>query len=175
MERTRHAGECEPEAEKDRANGWAALYRDHAPWLARRVAASRPPPGLEAEDVVQEAYLRATRYPTDQVGRHPRALLLTIAVNVIRDFARKGRLPLEPANDRGEDRALAQLPDQEYALELKQIIVALPDDLRDVFVLSRFTPMTYVQIARHLGLTEKAVEWRLSKALALCAKRLRDE
>ena len=64
--------------------------------------------------------------------------------------------------------------DQEVMLTLKQIVLGLPERYRDVFVLSRFQGFSYEEVAAELGLTVKAVEYRMSRALALCAKALGD-
>lgn len=44
-------------------------------------------------------------------------------------------------------------------------IVALPTELRDVFVLNRMTGMTYDEISSHLGIDPEAVQTRLAAAL----------
>jgi RNA polymerase sigma-70 factor (ECF subfamily) len=49
----------------------------------------------------------------------------------------------------------------------------LPENLRDVFVLSRFSGMTNQDIAIHCGVSVKTVEWRMTRALAHIAEGLR--
>jgi len=128
--------------------------------------------------VVQETYVRVAPYQAAGVIRHPRAFLLRVASNITRDHLRleKRRLaasgavvPAEPLVAGGHQAA-----EQMAALQLKEIILALPAPYRDVFVLSRFGGLTYEEIAHHCGLSVKTVEWRMKKALAFCARRLLD-
>lgn len=46
-------------------------------------------------------------------------------------------------------------------------IAALPDDCRECYLMNREEDMTYKQIAARLGISEKTVEKRMSKALKL--------
>ena len=59
-------------------------------------------------------------------------------------------------------------------LVVKETILSIPEPYRDVFVLSRFDGLTYEEIAARCGLSVKSVEWRLSKAVSHCLKRIQD-
>jgi RNA polymerase sigma-70 factor (ECF subfamily) len=156
-----------------------ALYRRYADWLSGALRRRFGPAiAAIAEDIVQETYIRAVPYQAAGGIRHPRAFLMRVASNITRDHLRRER--------RGQTASAAaligaeataevhQTSEQMAALQLKQTILALPDPYRDVFVLSRFGGLTYDEIAHHCGLSVKTVEWRMKKALALCAQRLQD-
>ena len=155
-----------------------ALYRRYAAWL-RRILRRRFGDALaaDAEDLVQEAYLRLAPLEAAGVVRHPRALLLQVATNLARDQLRRvargggATARIEDVTETDEHGALA---DQDAALLLKQVVAALPPPLKDVFVLSRFAGMTNQDIADRCGLAVKTVEWRMTRALALIALQLRD-
>lgn len=68
---------------------------------------------------------------------------------------------------------MALEPTQHAAVQIQEIVLALPQPLRDVFVLSRFGGLTNNQIAEQLDISPKTVEWRMTKALAQCAAELR--
>lgn len=148
----------------------AELYRRYSGWL--RASLRRRVGAQDAEDLVQEAYLRVARHHPGDV-RHPKALLFRIAVNLAVDAqrrARTARIALEASTGIDEQ---SDAPRQAQALLLKQVILSLPDPLREVFVLSRFGGLTYEQIGERLGVSVKTVEWRMSRALAHCAAQLR--
>lgn len=145
-------------------------YRQHAPWL-RAVARHRTGSHDVAEDLVQEAYLRAARYSTAQRS-NPRSLLVCILSNLIKDRFRskaRERVGLAKLSVR-PDSIEGQHPQQEELLSLRNAILGMPDPLRQVFLLARFTPATQTEIAKRLNISVKTVEWRLAKALDYCAR-----
>ena len=105
-------------------------------------------------------------------------MLSRIALNLFRDRRRRetvrkahaAGLSLVPASA----PAVTAMAEQEMALEIERLIVEMTVAWRDVFVLSRFRHMSNQNIADHLGLSIKTVEWRMSKALDYCVRRLRD-
>lgn len=155
--------------------GLGKIFAAQAKWIRRRLAASV---GRDAsEDVTQEAFLRVVASQTLGEARHPKALLLTVANNLVRDEyrhqARRGgaHLAYQPGLEDGEPWSH---PDQETTLLLQQVILSLPPIYRDTFILNRFGGLSYQQIAVHFGITAKTVEYRMSRALALCQAALRD-
>lgn len=158
--------------------GLDGLYRRYAGWLGGVLRRQLGAQSGAAEDLVQETYLRAARVEIDHGGNRPKALLRQIAINLARDHMRRHviRGGLHIGGDEAERafERMAHAPDQEQQLMLKQVVLGLPAIYRDVFLLSRFTDMTYDEIARHLGISVKTVEWRMSKALALCEVQIRD-
>lgn len=78
--------------------------------------------------------------------RHPRAFLLRIAMNVVRDESRRRK-------KRGTSETFTEAADpgeaagQMEALMLKQAVSTMPALYREIFVLSRFAGMSYPEIA----------------------------
>lgn len=144
----------------------------HAAWLKRFVVARFPT--LPPDDVVQEVFLRASGRDNLVEVHQPRALLATIALGIgrdqwrrksVREAAQPHLVSISPAHTEA---------DQEELVFLKQLVTSLPADCREIFVLQRLYGLTYDQIARQTGLSLKAVEGRMSKALAICARKLAD-
>jgi RNA polymerase sigma factor (sigma-70 family) len=165
----------DPRARGEHRLALGMLYRRYAGWLRRTL---RRRYGQEAaDDLVQETYLRLAGAMTRQPILYPKALLSSVASNLARDQGRRSlvasRAAAVFANDRAAGDAAAAADQVELVL-YKQILALMPDVYRDVYVLSRFAGLTYGQIAAHFGVTVKVVEWRMSQALAHCAKHLRD-
>lgn len=167
------AEECDDQAARDATID--RLYRRYAGWLGRVLASRLRATPVEIDDLVQDTYIRAARYTPEDASRQPKALLLKIAVNLARDHMRRNvvRGGLDRA-DPDETEMLAVAADQHQIAQLKEVILALPPIFRDVFVLHRFTGLTYEEIASHVGISVKTVEWRMSRALAMCVERLKD-
>lgn len=160
----------EAEAQLDR------LYRLHGAWLRRAI--SRRFGRWAADDLAQETFMRVRTYARETAILHPKALLLTIARNAWRDQQRAAShrpCSLQSGDQAGPEGPMIRLTEQEAALALKDTILHLPPKLRDVFLLSRLGGLTYEEIAMRCGISRKAVEWRMSKALAICAARMQDD
>ena len=133
------------------------LYR-FAFWLARDRAV--------AEDVVQEALLRAWR-SRDTLGEAGAAKpwLLTI---VRREHARlheRKRHDTVPVDElvKSESAELAATAEQETT-DVRRAILALEDDYREPLVLQVLMGLSTQEIAAQLGLTQAAVLTRLFRA-----------
>jgi RNA polymerase sigma-70 factor (ECF subfamily) len=141
----------------------ARIYREHRTWL---IAFLRHRFGAaDAEDLAQETYARAVSAGVEL--RNPKAFLARVALNAARDQARRrAARPLLVAE--GELLVVPDPASQAEALQLKQVILALPPKLQEVFLLSRFGGLTYEEIAHRCGISVKTVEARMTKALAMC-------
>jgi RNA polymerase sigma-70 factor (ECF subfamily) len=130
----------------------------------------------DAEDIVQEAYVRLIRYRVDNVVEKPEAFLMTVALNLSRDASREyARHGMEVCLD---DVAVVDtaptLEDALFARErhrhLLECIGRLPEKTRAVFLAHRIDGLSYQQIARDRGLSVSSVEKHIAKALLLLAE-----
>ena len=151
----------------DGRDGLNRLYRQYAPWLSRRLRSRIGPD--DAADVVQETYIRAAPYALADI-RHPKAFLLRIAMNLLRDQRR--RQSRQPQQNEAEAPPQGEAATQFDALLLSQVIHSMPPLYRNVFVLNRFGGMTYPEIARTLEISVQTVQWRMARAIEYCASRL---
>lgn len=130
----------------------------------------------DAEDVAQESFARLLKYENTEPGLW-KPLLFRIAHNVLIDQSRRARTHRvtqheeldEAANDIPSTEAL---PDEcaqqaEELAALRELILALPPRCREVFLLNRIEGMTFVEIAQHLGISSRAVEKSVARALKL--------
>ncbi len=162
-------------------DGWSALVQQHSKGLfsiARHMLGDR----AEAEDVVQETFLRAyvaTERRGVQVHTSMRAFLARIAVNLCYDrLRRKGwyETPTEaddlaiihdvarpagtPPDAGPEDSAI--LADE--SRELRQAILRLQPNYRAAVVLRDAHDLSYREIAESLGVPENTIATWLRRA-----------
>jgi len=133
---------------------------------------------VQAQDVAQEAMLRALRYFHTFRGEEARPWLLRIVRNTWSDIrSAKGAndQPLEVVEDRAADG-----PDPEQsALEgdrrrhVAAALAALPADTREILVLREIEDLSYKHIASMLDLPVGTVMSRLARAREKLAAELR--
>lgn len=128
---------------------------------------------VEAEDVVQSAYLRALTHIAGFRGDNERAWLLTIVRNSCYDRLRK--LGASKA-DTDFDEAIhgeAQIPDAESAMLhaervelIRKSLANLPAESREVLILREIEQLSYQEIAEIAEIPVGTVMSRLSRARA---------
>jgi RNA polymerase sigma factor (sigma-70 family) len=146
-----------------------------ARWLAR--------PPLDADDIVQDAMLRAYRAFDSVRGEDVKPWLLTIVRNcfltVARQTKRKQDVPLPADNeiDLADAALIASDPDPEAAImkredhrQLNVLLAALPAEFREVLVLREMEELSYSEIAQVTGAPMGTVMSRLARARALLKK-----
>lgn len=148
------------------------LCRRHDRWLRDKLRKRYG--AVLADDLTQDTYLRAAPYEVAGRIRNPKAFLVEIADNLARDWYRKTRR--EAGADESE-MAFSRAADgasQEAALNLRQIVLALPDKLRDVFILTHIEGLSYDDVATLRKIPVTTVHHRMRQALALTSRALRD-
>lgn len=155
----------------------AALVSEYAGTLYR-VSFSVLRNAADAEDAVQEAFLRVLRHrdTLDEV-RDRRVWLIRIVWNIVLD--RKRRAKTRPETDdvaeltrvlpsgglSAEDQAAAA----QHHAQVLACVEQLPVKEREVLMLSAFEELNSVEIASVLGITESSVRSRLFRARNLMA------
>lgn len=124
-----------------------------------------------SEDLVQEVFLRILKYRTSfrENGQFS-TWLYSVARNVRNDrFASVG--PYTEQIDDNTDIATSD-PGPDESLErnesvslLREALAQLPDEMRDIIVLSRYENMKYREIGILLGCSEGAVKVRMYRAM----------
>jgi RNA polymerase sigma-70 factor (ECF subfamily) len=147
-----------------------------------RVALRLTGEAAAAEDLVQETMLRALRaWRSFQPGTNARAWLVTILRNqFINSWRTRRRAPAAVAFDAIPELPDVGDPDPEGRFfrdlvdeEVLAAVDALPDDFREVLVLSDMEELPYAEIAVALGVPVGTVKSRLFRARRMLQGRLR--
>ena len=129
----------------------------------------------EAEDVVQEAYVRAYIHLDQFAGRAKFSTWLT-RIALREAWARARKLRKARVVLRAEPRAEGDPERDAHSAEVRELleteISALPSGLRVVYVLREVQKMSMDETATVLGLTPANVRVRLHRAKGLIGKRL---
>ena len=130
----------------------------------------------DAEDVVQEAYLRALQSFDRYRGGDPRSWVLTIVRNTCYTWLRQNRAAqAAPAGDAGDD-SVAEVPGDPAAQPevqflrdvdrrlLREALEALPAEFREAMVLRELEGFSYKEIADIADVPLGTVMSRLARA-----------
>jgi len=137
-----------------------ALYAEHTPalhLLALRMTGNRS----DADDAVQETWIRAARRPEPlRAAASPRGWLCGILINCCRE-QRRGAAGFSPPNDAGGLKPAAPL---DTRMDLETAVRALPDGFRQVVVLHDIEGHTHEEIAQLLGIEGSTSRSQLARA-----------
>lgn len=107
------------------------FYRRYSPWLVARL---RRRFGTDTEDLVQEIWLRMAAIEADLDIRYPRAFLLKVAFNIGLSGDRQSRRRRQILDNSVPLGTTAQEPAQNAVVQIQEIVLALPQPLRDRIV-----------------------------------------
>ena len=143
---------------------------------------------MEAEDVVQETFLRAFRaFDTFERGTNCRAWLFTILRNVFLNRARRearevldmDATSMEVRDGEAAGWPVAHDPEDEFLHtvlhgDVDRALRALPLAYREAVILADLEGLTYKEVAQALGCPVGTVMSRLSRGRALLRRALAD-
>ena len=149
-----------------------------ARWLARS--------NQDAEDIVQEAYLRAFKFFDSFHGEDGRAWLLGIVRNTFYTWYQQNKtqslstqfeeelhsiqIDVDAAMQYADNNPEAQLIQKDSLQQMYQAMKALPVEYREVMVMRELEELSYKQIAGIIGIPMGTVMSRLGRGRKLLAE-----
>jgi RNA polymerase sigma factor (sigma-70 family) len=139
-------------------------------------------PSVEADDVIQESYLRLLKVRARGGIKSVKAYVFTIAKNTaLGVFRRRKFISDVPVNKLPDWRILDENPDaaaianthQQFTLA-EEAIEQLPPRCRDVVRLAAFGRLSPKVIAQQLGIAESTVYVQLARGFKKCTEYLRE-
>jgi len=138
-----------------------------------------------SKDIAQETFIalwnsRDSLNPDSNIRSYTFTIARNKSLNLLREKFCSSADHLEKKEIQGHINTLTSdyVGEKIDALDLEKLIEktysALPEKIRESFVLSRKFGLTYDQIAKKKGITIKAVEYHIALALKLFRRRLKD-
>jgi RNA polymerase sigma-70 factor (ECF subfamily) len=126
----------------------------------------------EVEDVVQDAFIKLWNNCSKVTSSTAKSYLFKIAINQCTSIIRHNSVKLRHQkevkhinNSISNQSPEFLLEEKEFQLKLENAISALPNRQREVFLLNRIEKKTFREIAELSGVSVKAIEKLMHKAL----------
>jgi len=133
----------------------------------------------DAEDLIQDLYLKLSAMRPEEAIDNPSAFLYRTAVNLMLDRARSARRSSARDDDWRQTRGArvggvdvadeaspeAAAASRQRLARLVEAVRALPPQTRRAFELHKFEGLSHVETAERLGVSRKTVEKQISAAL----------
>lgn len=137
----------------------------------------------EAEDLVQEVFVRLLKRGNIADLQDIRGYLFQTAASVLTDRARKRHSQRSDVHvhfdtlahgceDFPPDRVLSG---EQSLTRVSRALLELPERVRTVFVLRRLEGLSYQDIAQRLGISVSLVEKQMARAVAYLSQRMSEE
>ena len=127
----------------------------------------------DADDLVQEVFVRLSERADTLQIENPEAYLFQTAANLLRDRARRAATRAAASHELTEQTKVSyeELSPERVLLgkrrveELIRALMELPERTRTIFMLHRFEDRKYSEIARQLGISTSSVEKHMMDAI----------
>ena len=147
------------------------VVRQYSPMLLR-LAATRLPSAADAEDAVQETFVKLLdRRPVFRDAEHEKAWLIRVTLQRAADLRRRKAREEIPLDDGIE----ACAPEREMETELLSAVRALPEKYGAVIHLYYYEGYSIKEIAKLLGLPAPTVGTRLARGRERLRKMLKED
>jgi len=154
----------------------SALYHAHRESIFRFLRRRLGDQG-RAEELTQDVFIRMAGLIERTVVNNPKAVLFTIASNLLTDTIRRDRLRHRSGHETVDDpdgspwmqQPIETALDDERRLQwLIEAMAALPPRCREAFILRKVEGLSYGEIAAAMQVSVKTVEKHLVRALLEC-------
>ena len=123
----------------------------------------------QAEDLVQNAFVKLWKHCKKVILEKAKAFLFATAKNEFYNQVAHQKIVLkyakEPQQTFDNETPEYKMEEDEFMEKLQKAINDLPDGQREVFLLNRMDKKSYKEIAEMMGVSQKAIEKRMHKAL----------
>ncbi|WP_430009090.1 sigma-70 family RNA polymerase sigma factor [Methylophaga lonarensis] len=154
-----------------------SVYREHHQWLLSWIM-SKVGCDQRAADLMQDTFVRLMLNQQKQKGslmlEQPRAYLRTLANGLVIDHYRRRSLEQaywEVLNALPEQSAISE-EDKHLILEtldqVDQVLESLPARARQAFLMSQIDDLSYKQIAKQMGVSERTIKRDMQLAFVHC-------
>lgn len=123
-----------------------------------------------ANDIMQDAFFKLWEKCKDVPYEKAKSFIFTTANHLFLNGVKSQKVRLKyrqsnPNSSSHKEDPAYEMEMNEFKAKLEEAIANLPEGQREVFLLNRINKMTYKEIATSLGVSQKAIEKRMSKAL----------
>lgn len=133
----------------------------------------------QAEDIVQEAFIKLWENCKKVVPSKAKSYLYTLASNAFKNEVAHMKVRLKYVNSQDRKAAYTETPEfqmeeSEFKDRLENAIQSLAPTQREVFLMNRIDKKKYADIAEELEISVKAVEKRMGKALKVLREQIKE-
>lgn len=133
----------------------------------------------QAEDIVQESFIKLWENCRKVMPSKAKSYLYTLASNAFKNEIAHMKVKMKYSEANKSSSVELQTPEfqmeeSEFKERLERAIAELVPTQREVFLMNRIDKKKYAEIAEELGISVKAVEKRMGKALKALREKIKE-